>query len=513
MQNRDSSSRPDSEPASLWTARDARESYPRLQTDRETDVAIIGGGIVGLTAALLLQDAGLDVTVIEARRVGRQVTSRSTAKVTSQHGLKYHRLSTTYGIEAARLYAQANEGALHFIGERAADLAPGSRFERRTAYTYTTNRGSLDALHEEVEAAVQVGLPARFTSEVGLPFPVAGAVAFDGQAQFDPYAYLEGLATRVAERGAVFEETRVHQVDEGEPCRLSAHEHSITARKVIVATHLPFLDRGLYYARTKPEAHCVIAALLDGPPLDGMFISTDSPTRSLRSFEDERGAWLVLSGEAYTPGDGDTDAMFAALEAEARERFPVASVEYRWTNEDYNSVDELPLVGPLLPTSDHISVATGFGAWGITNGTVAAQILADAILDRPSAIGELFSTKRFTPKESAGATLSEVAETAKSYVDRVLPTTSLDLAAIAPGQRAVGEFRGERTAISRDEDGTLHAVSAICSHMGCIVGWNASMRTWDCPCHGSTFSADGAVLHGPAVHDLERVELNGPEGA
>lgn len=513
MQNLDHPDHRTSEPSSLWTDRAARASYPALRADHETDVAIIGGGIVGLTAASLLQEAGLDVTVVEARRVGRQVTGRSTAKVTSQHGLKYHDISSTYGFEAARLYGRANEAALQFVGERAAHLAPDARFERRTAYTYTTDRASLDTLRDEIDAAVQAGLPARFASDIGVPFEVAGAVAFDRQAQFDPYAYLEGLAERVAERGTVFEETRIHQVEEGEPCRLSTHEHSITARKVIVATHLPFLDRGLYFARTKPEAHCVITALLDGPPLDGMFISTDSPTRSLRSFEDERGAWLVLSGEAYTPGDGDTDAMFATLESEARELFPVLSVEHRWTNEDYDSVDRLPLVGPLLPNSEHIFVATGFGAWGITNGTVAAQILADAILDRPSAIGELFSTKRFTPKESAGTTLSEVAETAKSYVDRVLPTISLDLDAIEPGRAAVGEYRGRRTAVSRDDAGRLHAVSALCSHMGCVVGWNAGMKTWDCPCHGSTFAADGTMLHGPAVDDLERVELDEADGS
>lgn len=512
MATRDPASEP-LEPPALWTATDRGAAYPALDHDLETDVAIVGGGIVGLTAARLLSEAGLDVTVLEARRVGRQVTGRSTAKVTSQHALKYHDLRTAYGAEAARLYADANQEAVRAIEHWSPDL--DAHFEPRTAYVYTTDRDKVSALQQEVDAATEAGLPARFTSDVPLPEAV-GAVAFDEQGQFDPYAYTAGLARRVVEGGGhVFEDTRIERVEEGEPCVVgtdhsTSAQHTVTARKVILATHLPIMDRGLYFARTKPRAHAVIAALLDGPPLDGMFISADSPTRSLRSFEDERGAWLVFLGASYTPGAGtDTAATFEEMEAEVRERFPIRSVEYRWTNEDYDSVDGLPMVGPLLPTRKHISIATGFSAWGITNGHVAGQILADAILEQPrSGIAELFDPRRLHLKEAAGKTVEEVIESAKGLASRYAPGRLLEVATVRPGDAAVGEVNGERAAVSRDEDGTLHVVSAICTHMGCLLGWNSAMRTWDCRCHGSSFSRDGAVLHGPAVAPLERIEVD-----
>ncbi|MCB9484220.1 MAG: FAD-dependent oxidoreductase [Dehalococcoidia bacterium] len=507
---------PHDEPPSLWTAAEPSRRYSSLGdgngdggVERTLDVAVIGGGIVGLSAALMLQDAGLDVAVIEARRVGRQVTGRSTAKVTSQHALKYASLRSTYGAEAARLYATANQSAVVAIRERAARLDADVHFEAQPAYTYATERASLDDVRQEVEAAREAGLPARFESHLDIPYEHVGAVAFDEQAQFDPYAYLEALAARVAERGAIFEDTVAADVDHGDPCRVTTHSgHTLLARHVIVATHLPFLDRGLYFARTKPRTHAVLAARVDGPRLDGMYIAADAPTRSFRSFEDERGRWLVFLGDSFTPGSRDTAALFDDLEAEARERFPITEVRYRWTNEDFDSVDGLPLVGPALPGRDRVLVATGFSAWGITNGHVAAEILVSSILGRPNPIGELFSTTRFTPLASARTTAGEVVETAKSLADRYLPGGILDLDAIEPGAASVGELNGERAAVSRDEDGTLHAVSAICTHLGCVVGWNAEMRTWDCPCHGSSFSREGDVLHGPAVHNLSHIDLD-----
>ncbi|MGE3961039.1 MAG: FAD-dependent oxidoreductase [Dehalococcoidia bacterium] len=507
------------EPPSLWTATEPRARHGPIEGDRSVDVAIVGGGIVGLSAGLVLQEAGLDVAILEARRVGRQVTGRSTAKVTSQHGLKYDFLRCTHGVEAARLYAEANQAAVGAILQRSGTMAEHGidvHVERRTAYAYATEGSAVESVRAEVDAAREAGLPARFETALAIPYPVAGAVAFDGQAQFDAYAYVEGLARQFAERGAVFEETVVTDIEDGEdgaPVRVRTHGgRTVSAGHVIVATHLPFLDRGLYFLRTKPRTHAVLAARLGGsvPPglLGGMFIAADQPTRSFRTFEDERGHGLVFLGESFTPGSRDTTALFSELEAEARERFSIGEVTHRWTNDDFDSVDGLPLVGPVLPGRDRVLVATGFGAWGISNGHVAGDILAGAVLGRPSAIGELFSTTRFTPGASWKKTLEEAVVSAKSLANRAWPGRTIHLDEIAPGEAAVGELNGERAAVSRDPDGTLQAVSAICTHMGCVVGWNGAMRTWDCPCHGSSFSRDGKLLHGPAVHDLPAIDLD-----
>lgn len=493
---------------SLWTAAE-RPSYPPLTSQTRVDVAIVGAGIVGLTAALRLQEAGRSVAVIEALRVGRQVTGRSSAKVTSQHGLIYARLVKSFGRRTALAYAEANEAGLDRIATTVSALGIDCSFERRAAYTYTTREEGLAEIRAEVEVAQSLGLPARFVDASPLPLPIDGAVVFDGQAQFDPYAYASGVAVHIATKGLVVEETRVLDLEDGDDsCRIDTDRGTLFADDVIVATNIPILDRGLYFARAFPIGHAVIAARIEGEPPDGMFISTDQPSRSVRGFKDARGSWVVVVGPRYRPGTVDTEAEFSAIEAFAREHFAVVDVPYRWTNEDYASSDGLPYIGKLLPNSAHLYVATGFGGWGITNGTVAGEILADAIVGRENPWAEVYDANRVTPIASARRFVVENLRAASEFIGgRLGETDDVQPADLAPGDGAIVEIDGERVAVSRDFEGRLCAVSAICTHIGCVVAWNRGGQSWDCPCHGSTFAADGSVIHGPATENLPRVEL------
>jgi glycine/D-amino acid oxidase-like deaminating enzyme/nitrite reductase/ring-hydroxylating ferredoxin subunit len=505
-----------SEHESPWTDA-AGPEYPPLEGDHATDIAIIGAGITGISAAHLLRRLGYRVTVLEARRVGRQVTGLSSAKVTSQHNLIYARLSSSFGADAARTYAEVNEAALRHIGSSAHELHLDCQFVPRAAYTYTQEPDRVAELREEAAVAVGLGLPARFTTDTPLPYSVAGAVVFDNQAQFDPYAYVRGLAERIVTSGVeIFEDTRVTGVDEGTSyCTVVTDRGVVTASHVIVATNLPIVDDGQYFAHTYPIAHCAIALSIDGAGPEGMFISVDEPTRSLRTLEAPDGTRLLVVGPRFTPGQAvDTQAEFAVLEAFARAHFPVRSLDYRWTNEDYQSVDGLPYVGRLSSEHQRVFVATGFGGWGITTGVAAAAVLADHVAGVTTSATRLFDSTRSTPRQSARELIGAGLGVAKTWLqDQVSSAPRLDLDALNPGEGRVVQLGDKKVAVSRDPQGTLHAVSAECSHLGCVLGWNSGMATWDCPCHGSIFTADGVVVHGPAVKDLEQVPLTGQAGA
>lgn len=503
-------------PESLWTARKAKTHAP-LVGDTTVDVAVVGGGLVGLTVASLLRQEGRRVAVIEARSVGRQTTGGSSAKVTAQHSLIYTRLTRTFGTDTARIYAQANAAALDWIGSRVATRGIQCSFERHPAYVFTEDTGRVDDLKEEVRIAAELGLPARFTRDIPLPLPAVGAVVFDDQAQFDPYAYVLTEAQNFVESGgSLFEDTRVNDVDTSmSRPRVVTDRGTVSASDVILATNLPILDHGRYYARAFPIAHLAIAALVGGEPPDGVFISVDQPTHSVRWHRDAQGRlWMLALGPRFRPGTEDTEQRFRELEAWARAHFPIASVEYRWWNEDFQSADGIPYVGRLTSDVEHLYVATGFSGWGITNGVVAAQILADTIAGRPNAWAKTYDSTRSVRFGAAGELIRGNLPSVKAWVtDKLKPPHAIDLSTLRADEGVVVEVEGKATAVSRDADGTVHAVSAECSHRGCILGWNGAMCTWDCSCHGSSFDRDGHVLRGPAVSDLETRSITAPAGS
>jgi len=507
-------SEPSPIPASYWTASVGTTDYERLAGDAgPVDVAVIGGGIAGLTAALLLQRAGRSVALLEARRVGAQVTGHTTAKITSLHTLIYADLARQHGEETARRYGRSNEAALRRIGELVDELAIDCDFERKAAYTYCESETNLARVREEAEIAARLGLPASFVTELPAPLDAFGAVRFDNQAQFHPMKYMLGLARAfVAAGGRIHEETRALDVEDGEPCRVETAAGTLTARDVIVATNLPFLDRGGYFTTNFPRSHVALAArVAPGTEPDGMFISVEQPSHSVRACPDPSGPLLICTGAAFKTGQADTAALGAELEGWVRRHFTVTGIPYRWTNEDYDSMDRLPYVGRLSSRAKHVRVATGFNAWGMTAGTLSAMILADLVQGRPNEWAATYDSTRIKPTRTAAQRfLKENLNVARGWLhDHVVPAAKRSVAELAPGEGAVVQTREGKVAAYRDEAGAVHAVSAVCTHMGCSVAWNGVARSWDCPCHGSRFDLDGKVLHGPAVADLKPVAIAG----
>lgn len=492
----------DVEHSSYWNATAPAAGFPALTGDQDADVAIIGGGIVGITTARLLKDRGLKVVLVEARRVGEEVTGKSTAKITSQHNVIYTILKRKFGEDGARIYADANQAGLATLRELTERHAIDCELEARPAFTYTRDEGEAGGLEEEVDLARKLGLPASLTRETGLPFSVCAAMRWDDQAQFHPVKYVKGLAATIPGDGAaIYENSRVTNWDGR---RIMTDSGSVRARHVVMATHLPLGKTGLFFAENYPHMHPVIMGPAEAgrvPP--GMYISAETPRHSTRGHRDADGRdWMIFTGPSFRHGHVDEQReSFAEIEDFALRHFGVTP-QWRWTNEDYTPMDHAPFIGPSSSSADHVLVATGFNAWGLSTGTAAAMLLADLIEGRDNSWLKLFDARRVKPLASAKEFAAGNAHVAQELVGGYLRRKLHGFDELKPGEAAILKLDGENVAGFRDEQGRLHAVSAVCTHMGCMVGWNETDRSWDCPCHGSRFALDGSVIHGPAVTAL-----------
>jgi len=495
---------------SLWVGTTEATRFHEQDGDIDTDVVVVGAGMAGLTAAALLKADDRRVVVVEAGRVCSGVTAYTTAKLTVLHGLVFDDLVSAFGEDGAGKYANANLAGMATVADLAVRHGIDCDLERRHAYTYTTDQAMVDKVTAEVAAAQRLGLVAEFTVDTDLPYPVEAAIRLDDQAQFHPRKFCIGLAAAIDGAGSVvFERTRALSVDEdGDRCTVETDHGTITAGHVIQATHVPFSDTGGFFARTHPMRSYALSARLDGPVPQGMYLSVDTPSRSVRSARMDGEDVVILGGEGHKVGqDPDTRERYAALEAWARKEFPIRSIDYRWSAQDYVSADHVPFVGPVSPGRDRVLVATGFKKWGMSNGSAAGVMLADRVAGRDNPFADFFDTNRLNPRQSVKELVKENANVVKRFIGDRLRTETRSVADLAPGEAAVLVEGADRVAAYRDDAGTLHAVSPVCTHMGCTVTWNTAETTWDCPCHGSRFTCDGAVIQGLAVKDLEPREV------
>jgi glycine/D-amino acid oxidase-like deaminating enzyme/nitrite reductase/ring-hydroxylating ferredoxin subunit len=488
---------------SLWLGEDG--AGPPLVgpvRDLTVDVAVIGGGITGVTTALLLAREGASVALIEAARIGAGVTGCTTAKVSALQGTVYSTIRGRHGSEAAAAYAAANLAGVERIAALAAQQQIDCDLHRRAAYTYAADEAQLPAVEREADAAQAAGLAAVLTGEIDLPYTIAGAVRVDEQLEIHPVRYVRGLARGLADAGAVVcEGTRALSVDPGSPGVVKTTRGDVRAERVVVCSHYPFLDRGLYFARLQAaRSYCIAARLRTAPPR-GMSISAGTPTRSVRGY----GQTLIVGGEGHATGASSAvPERYKRLEEFARAHWEVLEITHRWSAQDPVPHDHLPLVGPYTPFSSRLFVASGFMKWGLSGGTMAAMLLADLLAGRENPWAAHFNPHRVSLR--AASELAQLnARTGIEFVaDRLRPPGASSPDDVPRGEARVVRQGIGRIGVYRDEDGALHGVSLRCTHLGCLLRFNAAERSWDCPCHGSRFDADGAVLEGPATCPLER---------
>jgi glycine/D-amino acid oxidase-like deaminating enzyme/nitrite reductase/ring-hydroxylating ferredoxin subunit len=473
---------------------------------------VVGAGIAGLTAALLLKRAGIDVTVLEADLVGGGVTGHTTGKLTAGQGLAYSRIEEEHGTASARTYADSQVAAVELVFDLADELEIECDLTRVSDYVYAEVDEEVKALERESEASRRAGL-SRPVEERAFR-PVASAIAvlrLDEQAQFHARKYVLGLAQAVHEGNcAVYENTRVLEVERGETSRVVTSNGEVLAEHVVLATNAPITSKGLFFARAHPwRAYAVAAPVPRGTLAGGTWINAGSPTRSLRTAAlDATDELLIAVGESHRVGqEDDTPARYEALEAFLHGMVPGADVRYRWSTQDQFSIDGLPFIGQVGDADSRMYVATGFGGWGLTNGTAAGLVVRDAVLERSNPWQRLFDPNRSSLAHGAGSLVRENVNVARQLGGGKLRARPESVDDVPPGSGAVVTVDGQRAAVFRAEDGAMHAVSSSCTHMGCVVEWNAAERTWDCPCHGSRFATDGSVLDGPATTPLEPVEL------
>ncbi len=430
---------------SVWTKTADLPRFKSLDKDIKTDVLIIGGGMAGVLCASMLAQAGADYVLVEADRIGSGITKNTTAKITLQHGLIYDKLIGQFGLEKARLYYKANEEALIKYSQICKNI--DCNFETKDAFVYSLN--DKNKILKEINAYQMLGVQAEFVKDLPLPLSVAGAVKLQNQAQFHPLKFLSAIAAKLN----IYENTTVRQLSEHQA---TTDHGTITANKIIVCTHFPFINKhGSYFIKMYQERSYTIA-LENAPQINGIYV--DEYPKGM-SFRNEKDLLLLCGGDHRT---GKQGGGWQELESFAKKHYPDAKVKYRWATQDCMTLDETPYIGNYSKNTPDFYVATGFNKWGMTTSMVSAMILSDLVLSKQNKYAPVFSPSRTILRPQLFANAWE------ATVSMLTPTTKR------------------------------------CPHLGCALKWNPQEHSWDCPCHGSRFTQNGKLIDNPATGNLKK---------
>lgn len=430
--------------ASIWSETARLPEFAPLEENIHTDILIIGGGMAGLLCAHQLQKAGIDYILVEANTIGTGITKNTTAKITAQHSLIYHKLIRKFGAEKAKLYLDANLQALDNYRRLCSRI--DCDYSEQNSFVYSMD--DRQKLEQELSALEELNYPARFEETPELPFPTAGAVQFPHQAQFHPLKFLAAISKDLK----IYERTPIRELA---PHTAKTDHATITAEKIIVATHFPILNKhGSYFLKMyQHRSYCL--ALENTQTVDGMYVDESKTGLSFRSHN----GLLILGGGSHRTGKHG--GSWPELEAFADEHYPGAKIRYRWATQDCMTLDGVPYIGQYSARTPDLFVATGFNKWGMSSSMVAANILTDLVSGKENPYAEVFSPSR----------------------------------SIWHPQLAVNAFEAITNILTFSKK--------RCPHMGCALKWNPEERTWDCPCHGSRFEENGILINNPATNDLK----------
>jgi glycine/D-amino acid oxidase-like deaminating enzyme/nitrite reductase/ring-hydroxylating ferredoxin subunit len=491
---------------SYWqeTAGGLVSHFPPLEDDIVVDVAILGGGITGLTAAAHLLRSGRRVAVIEAGQIGSGTSGFTSGHLDATTDLALRRMIFEFGESAASVITTATREAIDQIEERCLPWAD-CEFKRIPSYQFTESPAGIDRLHQQISAARKLGFNARFTRDVPLPFACSGAAVVAGQGRFHSQRYLNQMAAALhAEGCSIYENTMAAPPEGSAPMAIKTEGGRVSAKAVVVATHSPYLGISEFEFRVFPYQSYVIAVRVDDELEDALYWDDAEPYHYLRLASASDPQLVIVGGCDHKTGQPlDERDRFAELERYAHDHFSVRSIEHHWSAQLFNPADGLPHIG-LVPGMNDVYVATGFAGTGLTWGTVAGALIARMILGQRHPLENILAPGRLTLLASARDVIAENLDVMRRFVvDRFAGGKPQADEQIPPGCGRVVTRNGKLTAIYRDPSGALYRMSPVCTHAGCIVHWNEAERTWDCPCHGGRFTADGRRFSGPPADDLE----------
>lgn len=428
---------------SIWSDSVTLPSFKELKKNITTDVLIIGGGITGILCAYMLEQSGIDYTLVEASTICNGVTKNTTAKITSQHGLIYHKIMDRFDTKSARMYLEANEQALERYRQLCGHI--DCAFETKDAFVYSLD--DPEKIRLEMDALKKIGFPAEHAAALELPFSTAGAIKFPNQAQFHPLQFL----AHITEGLRIYEHTMVQKI-----CHDGAitNQGKIAASKIIVATHFPFLNKHGSYFLKMYQHRSYVLALKNAPNVAGMYVDEADTGLSFRNYQD----LLFIGGGDHRTGKPGGN--WTELYKFAQKYYPNAQEVYRWATQDCITLDELPYIGRYSKNTPNLYVATGFNKWGMTSAMVAATLLRDMMLELENPYASIFSPSRTMLRP----------------------------------QLAVNAFEAATNLLTFS--------TKRCPHMGCSLKWNPHEHSWDCPCHGSRFTEEGELIDNPSVHNL-----------
>lgn len=516
------------------------KKYEKLKDNIETDVCIIGGGITGISTAYNLARKQLNIAIIEKGKIGSQTTGKSTAKITSQHGLFYKYLKDSKGEDFAKLYYEANEEALENIRKIIEKEKIECDLEEESTYVVATKQEDIQKIKDEVEVVKEFGGKAKYIEkeEISKKVPELNplaAIEFENQAQFNSYKFVTKLAEICKDLGIeIYENTKAIEIKNEDGYYTIETEVGclIKCKYLVIATKYPIVNMpGFYFMKMYQSTSYGISMHVKEKLFDGMYITSSNSKVSLRmaKAENEHNSLmskdeeenkqdrdesdksasdyvLIVVGSDHKTGENiDLSSSYKNLENIAKKIYPEGKVENYWNTEDCITLDKIPYIGKYSTMWENAYVATGFNKWGMTTSNVAANIITDMILERKNRYADIFVSTRVEPVKNRQEVGAMLKETVNSLIVKKLTLPDEEKENLKEGEGKIIEIDGEKVGAYKDEDGKIYTIAPKCAHLGCELSWNNLDKTWDCPCHGSRYDYTGKMIYGPTVKDLEPI--------
>ncbi|MFT3950952.1 MAG: FAD-dependent oxidoreductase [Oscillospiraceae bacterium] len=474
---------------SIWEQDVQIPSRESLKSDIQTKVAVVGAGMAGALIGYFLKKRGISCVILEANRIGSGQTGHTTAKITLQHGLIYDGLIRNFGEEKASQYAEANRRTIDEYRRIIKEEQVDCMFEERSAFLYSC--GDTELLEKELSAAHRLGIQAEITKETDLPFEIAGALKFNGQAQFHPLKFLQAITEQLE----IYENTRVMELLENE---LLTEHGKVTAEKIVIASHFPFINTPGYYFMRMHQERSYVLALENAPQLSGMYLGIDEDGLSFRS----SGGFLLMGGGGHRTGENSVSGKYEELRRAAKKYFPESREAAHWSAQDCIPMDDVPYIGQFSSSTPDVYVATGFQKWGMTSSMVSAMAISELIAGNAHPY-PVFSPQRFHLSASAKQLVQDGIKAVKGISAELFSIPAEQEKELLCGHGGIVECESKKMGVYKNEDGEVFVVSVRCPHLGCQLEWNPDELSWDCPCHGSRFDYTGKLLDNPAQNDLD----------